>query len=83
MKQETSRLQLIQHAQIEMAELYKKLKSGAIGMREAQGMANVMGKLLHGIKLEIDHYNLISKMPTVLPDYDESVKKIVNVIDVK
>jgi hypothetical protein len=75
-KNEDSRLMLIQHAQIEMAETYKQLKEGKIGMREANGRANIMGKLLNGVRLEIDHYNLIIKMPMMLPEYSESIKKL-------
>jgi len=75
-KNEDARLQLIQHAQIEMAELYKQLKEGTVGRSEAQCRANVMGKLLIGVRLEIDHYNLIAKMPVVLPEYNKSVKQI-------
>lgn len=71
-----ARLILIQHAQIEMAELYKKLKGGTIGAREANALANVMSKLLVGVRLEIDHHNLIMKMPLSLPDYEKSVKEL-------
>lgn len=73
---DNERLVLIQHAQIEMAELYKQLKDGKVGMREAQIKAVVMSKLLYAVRLEIDHYNLISKLPIELPNYRESIKII-------
>jgi hypothetical protein len=57
----------IEELRNDQLEVYKQLRTGTISNADAKEAANVMGKIISSIKLQIDYNKATKRTETVIP----------------